>query len=189
METKVLAKVNNVSIILTRENNRKLIPIKPICDALGIDIDSQRQKLKEDDFLNSVTVLSTATGSDGKQYEMVCLPYEFIFGWLFTINPKNVKEEAREAVAKYRIECYKALFYWFSSQSDFLEDKQKIIDEKIIAYDKLREDFKTAEKNLKQAKMDLYKAKDFTYEEWVESKRQMEIPFPAEPADKEGGVA
>jgi len=181
MDTKTLARVNNVSIVLTSdENNRKLIPIKPICEALGIDIDSQRQKLNEDDFLSSVTVLSTATGADGKQYEMVCLPYEFIFGWLFTINPKNVKEEAREAVAKYWIECYKALFYYFSSQSEFLEEKQKLIDEKIIAYDKVSEDFKQAEKNLKQAKIDLYKAKDFTYEEWKEAKRQKEIPFPEE---------
>jgi len=181
MVTKTLARVNNVSIMLTSdENNRKLIPIRPICEALGIDEDVQNRKLKEDDFLNSVATLSVATGSDGKKYEMVCLPYEFIFGWLFTINPKNVKEEAREAVTKYRIECYKALFYYFSSQSDFLEEKQKIIDEKIIAYDRLRDDFKQAEKNLKQAKIDLYKAKDFTYEEWIESKRHKEIEFPSE---------
>ena len=143
---------------------------------------TQVQKLKEDEDLSSVVGLSPTTGADGKTYEMVCLPYEFIFGWLFTINPKNVKEEAREAVSKYRIECYKALFYYFSSQSDFLEEKQAIIDEKIIAYDQLRDSFKQAEKNLRQAKIDLYKAKDFTYEEWVESKRQQEIPF-----DKEGG--
>ena len=106
MNTKTLARVNNVSIVLTSdENNRKLIPIRPICDALGIDEDVQNRKLKEDDFLSSVATLSVATGADGKQYEMVCLPYEFIFGWLFTINPKNVKEEAREVVSKYRIEC------------------------------------------------------------------------------------
>jgi len=187
METRVLAKVNNVSIILTRENNRKLIPIKPICDALGIDYSTQVQKLKEDEELAPTMGLSPTVASDGKEREMVCLPYEFIFGWLFTINPKNVKEEARETVKKYRIECYKALFYWFSSQSDFLEDKQKIIDEKIMAYDRLREDFRTAEKNLKQAKIDLYKAKDFTYEEWVSSKQQQEIPFPVETVEKEGG--
>lgn len=58
-----------------------------------------------------------------------------------------------------------------------MEEKQRIIDEKIIAYDRLREDFKQAEKNLKQAKIDLYKAKDFTYEEWLVSKKQKEIPF------------
>jgi hypothetical protein len=177
MNTKTLATVNQVSIMLMSENNQKLVPIKPICEALGIDEDAQRRKLKDDDFLNSVTVLSTATGADGKQYEMVCLPFEFIFGWLFTINPKNVKEESREAVAKYRIECYRALFYHFASQSEFLEEKQKRIDEKIIAYDQLREEFKSAEKNLKQAKTELYKAKDFTYEDWLASKQQMEINF------------
>ena len=178
METKTLTTVNNVSIVLTRdENNRKLIPIKPICEALGIDEDAQRRKLQEDDFLSSTTVLSTVVAADGKEREMVCLPYEFIFGWLFTINPKNVKEEAREAVSKYRVECYKALFYYFSSQSEYLEEKQKRIDDRIVEYDNLRENFKNAEKNLKQAKINLYKAKDFTYEEWLESKRQIEIPF------------
>lgn len=178
METKTLTTVNNVSIVLTRdENNRKLIPIKPICEALGIDEDAQRRKLQEDDFLSSTPVLSTVVAADGKEREMVCLPYEFIFGWLFTINPKNVKEEAREAVSKYRVECYKALFYYFSSQSEYLEEKQKRIDDRIVEYDNLRENFKNAEKNLKQAKINLYKAKDFTYEEWLESKRQIEIPF------------
>ena len=110
MTTKTLAKINNVPIQVVEDKAQIMIPIRPICEALGIDEESQRKKLREDDFLNSVAVLSTATGSDGKQYEMLCIPHEFIFGWLFTINPKNVKEEAREAVAKYRIECYRALY-------------------------------------------------------------------------------
>src|SRR5690554_1709432 len=109
METKTVAKINQVEIQMVSNTKEKLVPIKPICEALRIDEDAQRRKLKDDNYLNSVAVLSTATGSDGKQYEMVCLPLEFIFGWLFTINPKNVKEEAREAVSKYRIECYRAL--------------------------------------------------------------------------------
>jgi hypothetical protein len=89
MSTKVLARVNGIAIQAIEDQKEKLIPIRPICEALGIDESAQRRKLQEDDFLSSVTVLSTATGSDGKQYEMVCLPHEFIFGWLFTINPKN----------------------------------------------------------------------------------------------------
>jgi hypothetical protein len=100
METKSIAKVNEVTIQVVSENGLKLVPIKPICEALGIDEDAQRRKLKEDELLNSVTTLSTATGSDGKQYEMVCIPLKYVFGWLFTINPKNVKEEARESVAR-----------------------------------------------------------------------------------------
>lgn len=34
--------------------------------------------------------------ADGKQREMLCLPIRYVFGWLFTINPANVNEEARE---------------------------------------------------------------------------------------------
>ena len=111
---------------------------------------------------------------------MVCLLCDLILGWLVTINFKNVKEEAKESVKKNRIECCQVLFEYNKSKSDFFQAKRKYIDEIIVAYDRLREDFKFAEKNLKQAKIDLYKAKDFTYEDWVESKRQTKIEFPAE---------
>lgn len=112
MKTKTIARVNNVAI-LAGNDSEKLVPIKPICEALGIDRKAQQDKIREDEFLSSVGVLSTLTGADGKQYEMFCLPLEFIFGWLFTINPKNVKEEAQEAVRQYRIECYRVLYNHF----------------------------------------------------------------------------
>lgn len=86
METKSIARVNNVAIQVISENGTKLVPVKPICEALGIDEDAQRRKLKEDDFLSSTTVLSTAVGADGKDREMVCIPYKYVFGWLFTIK-------------------------------------------------------------------------------------------------------
>ncbi|MDL2262971.1 phage antirepressor N-terminal domain-containing protein [Bacteroidales bacterium OttesenSCG-928-I21] len=89
MITRTLARVNEVSIQVVENGSEKLVPIKPICEALGIEFEPQRRKLNEDDFLNSVTTLKVATGNDGKQYEMICLPYQYIFGWLFTINPKK----------------------------------------------------------------------------------------------------
>lgn len=89
MKTRTIARVNNVDIIAT--SDEQLVAIKPICEALGIDYKVQWQKIKDDEDLSSVMVLSTTTGADGKQYEMCCLPVEFIFGWIFTVNPKNVK--------------------------------------------------------------------------------------------------
>lgn len=177
METKSLAKVNEVTIQMVTDNGSKLVPIKPICEALGIDFDSQRKKLNEDYFLNSVTVLSTSTGGDGKGYKMVCIPLKYVFGWLFTINPKNVKEDAREAVATYRAKCYDVLYNYFTEQNDFLEEKQQIVNQKIEEYENIRVDFKSAEKRLKTAKTDLFKAKDFTYEQWKEARRQVSIDF------------
>lgn len=177
METKSLAKVNDVTIQLVTDNEQKLVPIRPICEALGIDEEAQRRKLKDDNFLNSVAVLSTATGGDGKDYKMVCLPLKYVFGWLFTINPKNVKEDAREAVAKYRAKCYDVLYDYFAEQTDFLEEKQQIVNVKIEEYENIRVDFKNAEKRLRMAKVDLFRAKDFTYEQWKDSKRQVAIDF------------
>lgn len=99
-----ITKVNNVAIVSLTENGNTLIPIKPICEALGIAYAPQFSKIKDDEDLSSVVTLRVTTGSDNKQYEMVCLPLEFVFGWLFTINPKNVKPEAQDAG---RLSCAK----------------------------------------------------------------------------------
>lgn len=173
MSTTTLAKINDVSIQLVTDNGQQLVPIRPICEALGIDEDVQNRKLKNDDFLNSTATLRVAVGADGKDREMTCLPLEFIFGWLFTINPKNVNPEAREAVARYRIECYRALYRHFAAQSEFLKAKQDKINMKIEKYDALRAGFREAEKRLKVAKQQLYIVKDYTFEQWEANNRQM----------------
>ena len=47
METLTVTKVNEVMILVGNDPER-LVPIKPICKALGIDYSSQLSKLKED---------------------------------------------------------------------------------------------------------------------------------------------
>lgn len=103
--------INGVEIFaeVTSDGNI-FVPIKPICSALGIDYKRQRDKIYEDDILSSVGGLR----SDGKQYEMYCLPLEYIFVWLSTVNLKNVAESAREIVKNYRRECDEALYNYFS---------------------------------------------------------------------------
>lgn len=123
MNTKIITRVNNVDIVAT--SDEQLVPIRPICEALGVDFAGQRKKIQEDEDLNSVVDLTPSTGADGKQYEMLCLPIRYIFGWLFTINPANVKPEAQEAVRTYRRRCYDALYaHFFGSQKRQLEQNQ-----------------------------------------------------------------
>ena len=45
---------------------------------------------------------------------MYCLQIHFFFGWLFTINPKNVAPDARESVSRYRRQCYDVLYRHFA---------------------------------------------------------------------------
>lgn len=80
MTTSIIARVNNVDIMSI--SDERLVPIKPICEALGIDSEAQRQKIQSHYLLAPTALLCTMVGADGKQREMFCLPMEYIFGWL-----------------------------------------------------------------------------------------------------------
>ncbi|RNI27659.1 chromosome partitioning protein ParA [Rufibacter immobilis] len=177
--TRTVATVNNVSILIV-ENGEKIVPIRPICKAMGIDEDSQKRKIEGDEILSSVATLSMATGADGKNYEMFCIPYEFIFGWLFTINPKNVKPEAQAAVTEYKLACYKALFRSFTAKALFLEHKEAAMKAQIEVVNKVSRDFREAQSTLKLAKARLNTLKDTTLEEWEANNRQLSFEFPEE---------
>lgn len=92
METKIIARVNNVDIVST--SDEQIVPIRPICEALGIDADSQRKRIERDEILGSTAVIMTAVAGDGKEREMYAIPYMYVFGWLFSIDTSRVNDEA-----------------------------------------------------------------------------------------------
>lgn len=181
--TRTIATVND-SPILVIENGEKLVPIKPLCEALKIDAKTQREKIEKDEILGSVGGLRPSTGADGKQYEMYCIPYKFIFGWLFTINPRNVKPEAQEAVTNYKLQCYDVLFRHFTDQSDFLEQKQNAINDRLDEYQRIQQNFKETKTKLNEAKKELNLVKDQTFDEWLSNNRQLSIDFNASKDEK-----
>lgn len=110
MNELIIARINNVDVVSTVKDGEILVPIKPICTAIGIAFERQYTKLRDDETFKSVITLTVTTGADGKQYEMVCLPLMYVYLWLGSINPKNVSDEARPAVSRYRVECAEALY-------------------------------------------------------------------------------
>lgn len=160
---KTLSVINAVKII---QLENELVPIKPICQALGIDESTQRKKINDDDYFSSVAVLSTATGSDKKEYEMFCLPLPYIFSWLATINPKNVKEEAKEAVQLYRLKCSQVIYEAMFLQNQFLQEKENLIEEKLKDLEHIRENFKNAKLKLDDANKELKEVRTFTFDDW-----------------------
>lgn len=173
----VAAKINNQELVIISENANKFVPIKPICSALGIDFKSQYAKLKADEYLSSVMVLSTTTGADGKNYEMTCLPLKYIFGWLFTINPGNVSPDAKEAILKYRTECYDALYRYFTARAEFVELKQKEIDRQLTIVEEAKHDFREAKNVLNEAESKLKGLRQLTMEDYDAERKQLKINF------------
>lgn len=102
----------------------------------------------------------------------------YALGWLFTINPKNVKAEARETILRYKMECYKALFNHFTDQGLFLQQKQKALEEQLEEVERIRTDYSKTKKQLDEARKALNEVKEMTFEEWELNNRQLTIDFP-----------
>lgn len=175
METKLIARVNNVDIVSISEE--QFIPIRPICEALGIDDKAQRNRIERDEILSSTGVIMTSVGADGKQRDMMCLPIEFIFGWLFSIDTSRVNEEAKHFVVSYKKECYHALFKHFTAPQTFLKQKQAIIEEMVKEYQSCQQNFKDAKNKMNEAKTKLNNIMSYTIEDWEANNRQLEIGF------------
>lgn len=125
MESKTITRINGVDIPAVVENGETYLPIKPICQAIGVNYTTQLEKLKSHPILSSTIPLRGTVGADGKDREMVCLPVKFVYGWLFTINPGNVSEEAREKVIKYQMECYEVLYDHFAGVSKKAQEENQ----------------------------------------------------------------
>ena len=118
-----IGRINGVEIYAVKdEDNQIFVPVKPLCEAIGVRFDTQYEKLKKHPILNSVIPLRGITGADGKTYEMVCLPLEYVYGWIFTINPKNVSEDARDPVIQYQKKCYDVLYRHFHGRANRLQE-------------------------------------------------------------------
>lgn len=178
METTVttVARVNEVDIVII-EGDEKRVAVKPICEALGIAFEPQFTRLKTDPILSSTVTTSVTVGADGKQREMVTIPFKFVFGWLFRIDSRNVKEESRESVLKYQLHCYNALYNSLFLYVEFVEHRAHLVDIELEKFQEAREGFSQARTRMSEAESNLNRARQLTYEKYVEEKHQLELDF------------
>lgn len=171
-----VATINKTQIVVI-ENGEKRVAVKPICEALGVDFSSQLQKLKSDPILSSTVVLSTTVGFDKKEREMITIPFKFVFGWLFRIDSRNVKEEARESVLRYQLECYDALYNHFVELDEYIKYRDELSAQIYLKVEAARDDFKLAKNKLEEYKEEFAAARKLTLEDWREQRKQLEIDF------------
>lgn len=101
MDKQVITTINGIEISAVRdENNNFFVPVKPICDAIGVNYESQYAKLKDHEILASTIVLSTMVASDGKQREMVaCHSNLFTDGFSPSIQKMFLRQHAAQSYA------------------------------------------------------------------------------------------
>lgn len=87
------------------------IPIAPICDFLGVSWSGQSERIRRDAVLSEAALSLRVTRKESQKggRDMVCLPLEYLNGWLFGINASRVREELRERLIRYQRDCYRVL--------------------------------------------------------------------------------
>lgn len=120
------------------EDGRIFVPVRPIVERLGLNWSGQRLRLLRDPVLRDeqrVCVIHTLRR--GRQ-EAICVPLDYLSGFLFGISADRVKPEYRDDVIRYQRECYKVL-------SEALSEGRLITD---VTFDDL---LQTADPNAVQA--------------------------------------
>lgn len=103
-------------VAIRAENGTVYVPVRPICDLLGIDWSGQRQRIMRDPVLSqvsmSVGVITTDIDLESrrpKTSHMLALPLDYLSGFLFGMSANRVKEDVRDRLIRYQMECYKVL--------------------------------------------------------------------------------
>ncbi len=79
----------NRTLTTFEQNNIHYVAMKPICENIGLAWNAQFERIRRDDVLSSTVVMITIVAEDGKKREMLCLPIQYLNGWLFGIDVKK----------------------------------------------------------------------------------------------------
>lgn len=103
---------NGEIVVAAVIDGKPYVPMKPICNNLGLDWDGQRQRIKRNEVMAKGAVVITVPSNGGEQ-EMLCLPLSMLNGWLFGVDVNRVKEGLRDKLIKYQTECFDVLAQHF----------------------------------------------------------------------------
>ncbi len=112
VEKTVLFYDDEIKLVIVQQGNQQqaFVPVRPICEFLGVTWSPQLRRINRDPILSEVATSVTVTVTEsGQRGQMLCLPIDYLNGWLFGINATRVKEEIRERLLRYQRECYQTL--------------------------------------------------------------------------------
>ena len=109
---------DQLTAILVQEDNqqRVYVPLRPICEYLGVAWRSQNMRIQRDPVLSDIVRSGIVTIPELGKRTMICMPLEYLNGFLFGINASRVKEDIRVKLIQYQRECYQVLSDAFLNQ-------------------------------------------------------------------------
>ena len=127
---------NNQSLITVEQNGNHYVAMKPICENIGLAWEPQVLRIKRDEVLSQGMIVMIIPTNGGNQ-NMICLPIEYLNGWLFGLNPNKVRADLKERLENYQEECFLALWdYWTEgiARRDEVKNKMALWEQKKAEY-------------------------------------------------------
>lgn len=103
--------------VIDCKDGQQRVPIKPICEAIGIDWANQHKKMQVPYFVRRMGICIEDILYAGQSRQMVMIRVDRVAAYLNTLNPESVRSAGNEAAA------------------DFLERKHQEWDDLIHAYE------------------------------------------------------
>ena len=109
------------TILLIEKDGEPFVPIRQVCEKLGLSWPTQFRKLKAGQRPWRVAFMATQLPGDNQKREIVCLPLSQLHGWFFTLTPSKVSPELRDKLKIYQKECLDVLWQHWSGQKRQVE--------------------------------------------------------------------
>jgi len=109
-------------LVTTPEGPQVFIPIRPLTETLALDRTAQFRRINRNRVLREVSRTVLIRGRGLNPQDMVCLPLDFLYGWLLGLEVDRIKPELQERVYLYQRECYRVLAAAFQQATPVLTD-------------------------------------------------------------------
>ena len=101
----------NDKIQMIDHNGEPYVPVKPLCERLGLDWGGQWSKFKARPERWGIGIISIP--SEGGSQETTCIPLRKVPAWLYSIHSNKVAPHLKEVVERYQAECDQVLWdHW-----------------------------------------------------------------------------
>jgi hypothetical protein len=112
-------------IVQLGEDGEIYVALRPIVEAMGLSWGSQLNRIKQDAVLSkkmqtlSVFVTNTQVEEIGQHREVVCLPKQYVSGFLFGITAGRIKDpKLRAKIIQFQEEAHLILDAAFTGDTD-----------------------------------------------------------------------
>ncbi len=121
VEQKVILFYEDEITAVQMEDGTVYVPVRPLVEHLGLSWGGQYERINRDLVLSEVASSVRVTRTEEERQftrDLLCLPLDYLNGWLFGVNAARVKPEIRERLIRYQKECYRVLAQAFTGPAE-----------------------------------------------------------------------